>query len=652
MNKIDSFIDGLIEKKDYFLNNIKFFNINDVDINNDTLRLIRDLQEVKYINLIYFVKKKLKEEDFCLFHPIYNIKTKALCSFYDNGIENIILMSDDKNIYPWIIIQQNSFINYIITKDTMYSIFNHWNTNVFANISKLKQIVQSKNFTFVLSNCRPYHYFMHQYFHYLVFKNSKLLQRRIRFINAYYTSNKLEKYINDNIVILFYFIPIDLVFRNFRKKISSKLSIIENEVLQSYKNNISQDEYDLVLWIGIPGERRLWANDLDVLIFLLKSLSRCFNKIQILIDGMTNYENVEKTYPNNIGHFNMIYSNVKEYFSSIVECLCDLSDFDKIHSKTRFILFKNLSGMCYKEKIIYCRSVDVAITEASTTMITPVILCRKPSIIFFGSEGYRKQAKAHAVYPNQIVVDEKYIYCHKMWKYYINKEYIYNVLIQIIKQIDKNKYLRIKNNGVDCFELPSRELFEEYCELKEKIDELRLNFRKILDKKNNELKKYKIDIANCINNLEFVFNKKQLKENDFQQLKLLIEEIKQGKKIVFYSSKSRIQNQLSYKLGQAMIVNSKSFLGYIKMPFVLSYIKDKHTQEQKIYQEKIKKDPSLKLPPLESYPDYKEALKEKECLTYKLGEALIKANKTWYKGGYVKLIFEIGKLKKEFTDKL
>ncbi|WP_186306872.1 glycosyltransferase [Campylobacter coli] len=115
-----------------------------------------------------------------------------------------------------------------------------------------------------------------------------------------------------------------------------------------------------------------------------------------------------------------------------------------------------------------------------------------------------------------------------------------------------------------------------------------------------------------------------------------------------YSAKSRIQNQLSYKLGQAMIANSKSLLGYIRMPFVLSYIKDKHKQEQKIYQEKIKKDPSLKLPSLESYPDYKEALKEKECLTYKLGEALIKANKTWYKGGYVKLIFEIRKLKKEF----
>ncbi|RTJ70573.1 hypothetical protein [Campylobacter jejuni] len=113
------------------------------------------------------------------------------------------------------------------------------------------------------------------------------------------------------------------------------------------------------------------------------------------------------------------------------------------------------------------------------------------------------------------------------------------------------------------------------------------------------------------------------------------------------TAKTRIQNQLSYKLGQAMIANSKSILGYIRMPFVLSYIKDKHKQEQKIYQEKIKKDSSLTLPPLEQYPDYQEALKLKNHLSYKLGKALIQANKTWYRGGYIKLWFEIGKIRKE-----
>ncbi|EAJ4275697.1 hypothetical protein B7M67_08635 [Campylobacter coli] len=117
------------------------------------------------------------------------------------------------------------------------------------------------------------------------------------------------------------------------------------------------------------------------------------------------------------------------------------------------------------------------------------------------------------------------------------------------------------------------------------------------------------------------------------------------------TAKSRIQNHLSYKLGQAMIVNSKSFLGYLIMPMALLSIMISHKQEQKIYQEKIKKNPSLKLPPLESYPDYKEALKFKNHLSYKLGEALIKASNNWYGGGYIKLWFEIGKLKREFRKK-
>ena len=117
------------------------------------------------------------------------------------------------------------------------------------------------------------------------------------------------------------------------------------------------------------------------------------------------------------------------------------------------------------------------------------------------------------------------------------------------------------------------------------------------------------------------------------------------------TAKQRIHNHLSYKLGKAMIENSKSILGYIRMPYVLSYIKEQHNQEQKQYQEQIKKNPNLKLPKLESYKDYKEALKEKECFTYKLGEALMKADKTWYKGGYIALMFEVGRLNRELAKK-
>ena len=110
----------------------------------------------------------------------------------------------------------------------------------------------------------------------------------------------------------------------------------------------------------------------------------------------------------------------------------------------------------------------------------------------------------------------------------------------------------------------------------------------------------------------------------------------------------RIQNHLAYKLGRAMIENSKSLKEYIKMPYILSYIQYKHRREQKDYKSLISKNPELKLPKIETYVDYNEAMKVKKHLSYKLGEVYMKACKTWYKGGFVRFYFEIKRLEREF----
>lgn len=92
---------------------------------------------------------------------------------------------------------------------------------------------------------------------------------------------------------------------------------------------------------------------------------------------------------------------------------------------------------------------------------------------------------------------------------------------------------------------------------------------------------------------------------------------------IYTSAKFRVQNHLAYKLGLAFLQNSKSLKSFIRMPFILSYIKEKHKAEQRAYDDKISNNAFLKLPPLDSYPDYESALKEKESLAYKLGEALV-----------------------------
>ena len=114
---------------------------------------------------------------------------------------------------------------------------------------------------------------------------------------------------------------------------------------------------------------------------------------------------------------------------------------------------------------------------------------------------------------------------------------------------------------------------------------------------------------------------------------------------------SRIKNQLCYQFGNIMIKNFSSIWNIIRLPYMLKKTFNRYKLEQKAYNEKIKANPNLKLPPLESYPDYAEAMKIKNHLSYKLGEALIKAHKSWYKGGYIKLWFDISKIKKEHKNK-
>lgn len=119
------------------------------------------------------------------------------------------------------------------------------------------------------------------------------------------------------------------------------------------------------------------------------------------------------------------------------------------------------------------------------------------------------------------------------------------------------------------------------------------------------------------------------------------------------SATARIKNHLAYKLGVAIIANSKSLKGYVRMLYVLSYIKDKHKEEQNLYQLKIKENPNLALPKLEDLSDYKEALSLKEHLSYKLGEALIAANNRGGGGLYVLkfLFFDYRRIVKEFQSK-
>lgn len=116
-----------------------------------------------------------------------------------------------------------------------------------------------------------------------------------------------------------------------------------------------------------------------------------------------------------------------------------------------------------------------------------------------------------------------------------------------------------------------------------------------------------------------------------------------SKNTKLYGANLRIKERLSYKLGEVIIKNSKSFTGYLKMPFELIKIKKHHLKNQTNTKD---------LPPLKAYADYKQAQIAKTHLPYLLGNALLQASRTPFKIGYLSLPFKLKKIAKNYKKKI
>ncbi|EOI3021679.1 DUF2972 domain-containing protein, partial [Campylobacter jejuni] len=117
------------------------------------------------------------------------------------------------------------------------------------------------------------------------------------------------------------------------------------------------------------------------------------------------------------------------------------------------------------------------------------------------------------------------------------------------------------------------------------------------------------------------------------------------------SAIDRIKNSLSYKLGFVILEHKKQYngAGYITLLCKLYKTKQQHFKKQKLYKQIIKIFPQLTYPEIKSCKDYSESIKYKYHLSYMLGQALIKAHKTCYKGGYFKLYKNIKTVKRKYA---
>ncbi|ECQ7086498.1 TPA: hypothetical protein ACHDRY_001226 [Campylobacter jejuni] len=632
--------------------------------------------ELDIIKVRNFWSYKMSGEFFELQHPELNhITTRAVFNalLYKNTIwGNCVFMVDKDNNFPWLLIQMYHLNTCMITQNGIFtSYFTHREelglincfVQYFYESKHSYDLLQYRNVSFGISlNIpRPFHYFEHLSSFLFLFEKNKTLRV---FDKSFFIPKEVIKSKSEKDVAIY-----SAIFGRMNciqsRLFEQMINYIIKESFQDYyilvdKNKLNY-KYDLIVWLGLPGERRAWIEQIEGFAKILKCLNIYFKKIKIYIDGITAYDGERQKSPDNEVLFNKVVNATRklflqEYGKNIIFTFEEFQNLMNISIKDeeKIIVFKSLAGYDYRTKICYCNDCDIAISDGGTTTTVPFIFLKKPGVIFCGNLSHIHLA--YSILNNrrlQKVTNERMFikkdrYSYPNFDYHMSFEYIYNLAAEVLEELSAAGKLKVKNLKMHRLDVPPVELIAKQYELEQKLN-IKFSIENValfseLEKKIDTLALNNTAIINNANNTTLLIqNKDQYIHNLEQNIQNL------NHQILFKTAKARIQNHLSYKLGQALIINSKSILGYIRMPYVLSYIKDKHRQEQKAYEEKIKDNPNLALPPLETYPDYNEALKEKECFTYKLGEALIKADKEWYKAGYVKFYFkDVPRLKREF----
>ena len=643
---------------EFFLNNIKkgFSYFKKEDYNPELYdcgisNISKCCKLQKSQEILEYLKSKLSQKYFEIKHPLKNeIKLRAVFNMHSNLI-NFVFFTSSNNEEIIGIIQICDFVNYFFTSNTIYCVSYAWDGALESSFgylcSQVRQgfvdtsdlLYQDKPYGYTLYQYRPSHYIGHIFQPFLSLRTKEIAKEPSFFIP------KDCKFASDNRV---YFYSMTYIYKDLTDVHNFMLheSLEEFTTLVEPKDLEFKDNFFLTLWLGLPGERRAWLEQIEGSALILKNLLPYFPRIKVYIDGMTSYDRQRQDFPENKILYNQVVRATKEALKDTLvldtEDL-DLSQKEKIKEIESLIVFKSLAGYDYRTKFCYCSMCDIAISDSGTTLIVPFEVCKKPGVFFYGgfNEGYIKwlqnAAKQHE---HRRVTEEKFrVAVNKqnrlVWDYHIPPEHIYNLSAEVLEEL--------KNIKMHRLDVPPVELYAKKYEA-EKNTQIKLNNNEATQSllKNIENQKMLLEVDNLI--LDKELKTLQIKQLQVGYTKLVVRDD-------LPSAKARIHNHLAYKLGQIIIRNSKTLFDYIKLPYLLMAMSLIHKEQEKTYKEKIKTNPNLALPPLESYKDYKEALKEKECFTYKLGSAFIKAYKSWYKGGMIKFYFEAKKLEREFKNK-
>ncbi len=333
-----------------------------------------------YESIKTFFSSILYEKEIIFEHPLKEgIITKCKSNKIISGFPiNVLFFSDKNNNNQWCILQVINFVDGIYYNDKLYSDFTHDNVArmLYSSIHELRdnteQFMKENLFGGLYLGCvRPNHFFHDQLVD--LFHMSQVINKTHTTVcigNNYFfdISNLIKNTRKDNSNDSYYILP-NLVsaqtlyltdYQKHTQLISEMHQYIFESVTQN--KNIRERNFDLVLWLGIAGEKRSWIEQTEGYGHIINTLKDYFPSMLVIIDGMTATYGKKLLDDKNI----VIAEKIMNIVDPAVEYI-------------------SLAGEDYLTKISYCKNIDLFISDAGTTAIVPYHFCKKAGVLHVGT---------------------------------------------------------------------------------------------------------------------------------------------------------------------------------------------------------------------------------------------------------------------------
>lgn len=415
-------------------------------------KLFNAIRELDVLFIDSFLQNLATVDKLVFAHPTRpNIKTVPVES-YQCGLVNFIVFCDNNcpQSSMWIYCQVVSIVSAIIVDDKLIYGENHNEARIVeTNLGRLRKFISKLKFTdlendkslqLFVSSPRPFHYIYDSlYWAYKLQKKSNG-NLKIYYINPFLS---LDSNVSEPTSSVLF--KIGGINRNFITSRSAKLAHefgwsdenlinFETELVKKHKY-IRRLGNNLILWIGITGQKRAWLQQIKGYALIIKNLAKEYDNLYVKVDGLT----------------------------STLGASIDTSGDDYVHNEickrvsSENVVIESLIGKDYDYKIKECSEIDLYVANSGTGCMIPYRFFDKPGVMHsntkFNAFSAEESASLKLISPQKIIdmpmkLSDPYPKLAMNISYSIDWIEIYNELCVLIEHHYGKKITRLVPNPV------------------------------------------------------------------------------------------------------------------------------------------------------------------------------------------------------------